>query len=249
MNFIFIIKLDSLRMKPTKMKVECIDTKTIPDINYNMTYASVPSNFYNRTELQRLTTENAELKKYIYETTGRRWGDDLGPGKYSTDGKQFTPVDVNERKIEQLQVCMNVMANCISEYMAHLKKCALPYMEAYSKNNKDQIALHHKAFMPNHVKSLITFQKYIEEVMKDATREPDEFEKRLFEFQKESSLENELEASYKLHYQIIPEIELERLAKEKNIYTKVPTIPVSSMPDTSTIRAAPIPMPPSHDLD
>jgi hypothetical protein len=220
-----------------------IDLVNIPKINYKMTYGSVPDNFYERSEMQRLIKENAEIKKYIYETTGKRWGDDLGPGKYSKDGKHFSPLDVNERKIGQLQVCMNVMANCISEFLAHLKKCALPYMEAYSKDNKEQVALHHKAFMPNHVKSLITFQKYIEEVMKDATRDPDEFEKRLFEFQKENSLEDELEASYKLHYQIIPEIELERMAKEQKINTSIPQL------DTSTIRAQPIRIPASAELD
>jgi hypothetical protein len=228
-----------------------LDLNNIPKVNYNMTYGSVPANFYERSEMQRLITENAEIKKYIYETTGRRWGDDLGPGKYSTDGKKFSPLDVNERKIGQLQVCMNVMANCISEYVGHLKKCALPYMEAYSKDDKEQIALHHQAYMPNHVKSIITFQKYIETVMKDAELSAEEFEKKIFAYKENPSLEDELEASYKMHYQTLPEIELERLMKERNV--RIPHLTMQNNQiapgSTSDIRAQPIRMPVNEELD
>ena len=179
----------------------------VPQINYGQKYTSCPGSFYARDEMQRLLTENAQLKDTLYKMTGRRWGDDLGPGKYSDDGKSFKPLDKNEHKVGQLQVCINVMANVIAEYLTHLKKCAMPYMEAYYRNDLEEIKKHHQAFMPNHVKSIITFQKYVQAVINDAERDPEEFEKMLFEQSQEELIHAELANSYDIHYNIIPDMQ------------------------------------------
>jgi len=187
----------------------------VPQIKYNMSYSSCPGSFYARDEILRITTENAQLKETIYRITGKRWGDDLGPGKFTDDGQFFMPLDTNERKVGQLKICINVMANVIAEYLTHLKKCAMPYMEAFYRNDKEEIAKHHLAFMPNHVKSIITFQKYVQAVINDAERDSEEFEKMLFEQSQEELIHEELTNSYNMHYNIIPDI-------QKSLSTKTP---------------------------
>jgi hypothetical protein len=181
----------------------------IPQIKYGMTYGSCPDGFYTRTEMTRLIAENAEMKAVMFHLTGKRWGIDLDPGK---DGK-ILPTDSNlenlknNEKIAQLQLCMNVMANVIAEYLTHLKKCAMPYMEAYYRNDTEEIKKHHQAFIPNHIKSIITFQRYVQSVMKDAERDHTEFKTMLFEHSQEEEIHHELENSYNLHYNIIPELQ------------------------------------------
>jgi hypothetical protein len=54
----------------------------IPKMTYTQTYSSCPSSFYARDEIQRLLSENCQLKDAIHKITGRRWGEDIGPGKF-----------------------------------------------------------------------------------------------------------------------------------------------------------------------
>jgi len=200
----------------------------VPKINYEQAYTSCPGSFYARDEMKRITLENAQLKETLYRITGKRWGDDLGPGKFTEDGQFFMPLDTNERKVGQLKICINVMANVIAEYLTHLKKCAMPYMEAFYRNDKEEIAKHHLAFMPNHVKSIITFQKYVQAVINDAERDPEEFEKMLYEQSQEQLIHDELTNSYNMHYNIIPDI-------QKSLTTKTPVNEGIKYPHTEKV--------------
>lgn len=226
MKLLFMYTINVLIMDPSF---------AIPQLKYNMSYTSCPGSFYARDEMKRLVNENAQLKEAVYRITGRRWGDDLGPGKFTDDGKFFMPLDTNERRVGQLTVCMNVMANVIAEYLTHLKKCAMPYMEAYYRNDYDEIRKHHQAFMPNHVKSIITFQKYVQAVINDAERDPDEFEKMMYEHSQEELIHEELESSYNMHYKVIPEIQKTNLkykTNEDNYKVSFTTIPLSKTNET-----------------
>lgn len=206
----------------------------VPKINFETTYTSCPGSFYARDEMIRITNENAQLKEAIYKITGRRWGDeDLGPGKFTEDGKHFMPLDTTERKIAQLKICINVMVNVIAEYLTHLKKCAMPYMEAYYRNDLEEIKKHHQAFMPNHVKSIITFQKYVQAVVNDAERDEEEFEKMLFEHSQEELIHEELANSYNMHYNIIPEIQNKTTSSIKYPHDEKITLKNISIPPTN----------------
>ena len=218
----------------------------VPQVTYGMSYGSCPDGFYARNEMNRLIAENVQLKEMMFQLTGKRWGEDRGAGKFSADGKAFQPIRMDvtteeaDEKIAQLQLCMNVMANVIAEYLTHLKKCAMPYMEAYYKNNTEEIKKHHQAFIPNHVKSIITFQKYVQSVMKDAGDDQKDFKKMLFEQSQEDELHKELESSYDLHFNIIPELQkkdgmtdnetaayaIAEVAKQNNYKTTIHTIDI-----------------------
>jgi hypothetical protein len=156
---------------------------------------------YNNEKMDKLQRENIALKQAYYELCGNRWDiEDRGPGKYFEEGRVFKSIDRNEQKVRQLQVCINVMANVISEYIAHLKKCAMPYMEAYNRNDSEYIDKHNKAFMPNHVKGIVSFQKYIMDVMNDMERDPSQFDKLMKEISQEERLKQELQESYDSNY-------------------------------------------------
>ena len=178
----------------------------IPQMTYSQTYATCPSSFYARDEMKRIIHENCQLKDAIHKITGRRWGEDIGPGKYTSDGKLFMPLDVTEQRNKQLTICMNVMINVVAEYLTHLKKCAMPYMEAFARNDIKEIKKHHEAFMPSHLKSIITFQKYVQSVIVDAERDCNDFNTMVQDFSQDDKIHEDLNETYNMHYNIIAEL-------------------------------------------
>lgn len=246
----------------------------VPQINFQSKFTATPIGLYARDEIIRLSAENIKMKAAIHKITGDYWGTNFDVNKYlvktaaveedcEADGKEgdsvkdsggegekISPmaigINVDKQKICQLQVCLNVMANCIAEYTAHLKKCALPYMEAYYRNNMEEIKKHHQAFMPNHVKSLITFQKYVEQIMIDAERKYSEFEQLVNEGNPIKNMKNALEESYDIHYNLIPELQqVKGMTDEETAQYSVSEVANYSKANNTTVSKIPI----ANELD
>jgi hypothetical protein len=242
----------------------------VPQINFQSKFTATPIGLYARDEIIRLSEENAKMKAAIYKITGDYWGTNFDANKYlvkteavkeacedhdkngggSDGGEKVSPmaigINVDKQKICQLQLCLNVMANCIAEYTGHLKKCALPYMEAYYRNNMEEIKKHHQAFMPNHVKSLITFQKYVEQIMIDAERKYSEFEELVNEGNPTKNMKAALEESYDIHYNLIPELQqVKGMTDEETTQYSVGEVAKYSQANSTTASKIPI----ANDLD
>jgi hypothetical protein len=246
----------------------------VPQINFQNKFTATPIGLYARDEIIRLSEENAKMKAAIYKITGDYWGTNFDANKYliktetaegvkddsseggkggkGDGGEKVSPmamgINVDKQKICQLQVCLNVMANCIAEYTGHLKKCALPYMEAYYRNNMEEIKKHHQAFMPNHVKSLITFQKYVEQIMIDAERKYSEFEELVNEGNPTKNMKAALDESYDIHYNLIPELQqVKGMTDEETTQYSVGEVAKYSKANRNTASKIPIPI--ANDLD
>ena len=246
----------------------------VPQINFQNKFTATPIGLYARDEIIRLSEENAKMKAAIYKITGDYWGTNFDANKYliktetaegvkddsseggkggkGDGGEKVSPmamgINVDKQKICQLQVCLNVMANCIAEYTGHLKKCALPYMEAYYRNNMEEIKKHHQAFMPNHVKSLITFQKYVEQIMIDAERKYSEFEELVNEGNPTKNMKTALDESYDIHYNLIPELQqVKGMTDEETAQYSVGEVAKYSKANSNSVCKIPIPI--ANDLD
>jgi hypothetical protein len=146
----------------------------IPEINYNLKHTACSEHFYAREEMQKLIKENAEMRKFIFDEAGYYW-----------IGKPDSNVKINNKslikKLSQTQLCMNALTHCIAEYLSHLKRNAMPYMEAIYRKNDEEIKKHNDHFLNNHVKSLMLFQKYVQEIINDTNMDAEEFENKLSE--------------------------------------------------------------------
>jgi hypothetical protein len=79
-------------------------------------------------------------------------------------------------------------------------------MEAYAKNDAKEIKKHHEAFMPSHLKSIITFQKYVQSVIVDAERDITEFNTMLQDFSQDDKIHEDLNETYNMHYKVVAEL-------------------------------------------
>lgn len=144
----------------------------IPKINFDLKHTPCSENFYAREEMERLLKENAEMRKFIFDETGYYW-----IGKPNTNTKTNNQSLI--KKLSQTQLCMNALTHCIAEYLGHLKRNAMPYMEAIYRKNEEEIKKHNDYFLGNHVKSLMLFQKYVQEIINDTNMDAEMFEEKL----------------------------------------------------------------------
>ena len=144
----------------------------IPKINYDLKYTPCSEHFYAREEMERLIKENAEMRKFIFDEVGYYW---IGKpdSNFKFNNKHLI------KKLSQTQLCMNALTHCIAEYLGHLKRNAMPFMEAIYRKNEEEIKKHNDNFLGNHVKSLMLFQKYVQEIINDTNMNGDEFEEKL----------------------------------------------------------------------
>jgi hypothetical protein len=143
-----------------------------PQINFDLKHTPCSENFYARNEMQTLIKENAEMRKFIFDVTGYYWVG-VPEDEKKIDAKLII------KKLSQTQLCMNALTHCIGEYLTHLKKCSMPYMEAIYRKNEAEIKKHNESFIGNHVKSLMVFQKYVQEIIADTNLDPVVFEANL----------------------------------------------------------------------
>jgi hypothetical protein len=121
-------------------------------------------------------------------------------------------------------------------------------MEAYYRNNMEEIKKHHQAFMPNHVKSLITFQKYVEQIMIDAERKYSEFEELVNEGNPTKNMKTALDESYDIHYNLIPELQqVKGMTDEETAQYSVGEVAKYSKANSNSVCKIPIPI--ANDLD
>ena len=144
----------------------------IPQINFDLKYTPCSEHFYARAEMQRLIKENSEMRQFIFEETGYYW-----VGTPDQDKRANNKMII--KKLSQTQLCMNELTHCIAEYLTFLKKSAMPYMEAIYRKDEKEIKNHNATFLPNHVKSLMVFQKYIQEIINDTNMDPLDFEEKM----------------------------------------------------------------------